>query len=238
MLTDQQMIALMVSEPSWEDVIVKIVAEEGMDPWSIDIIKLADAFTSYVKKLGATDLKVPARFILIAAILLRMKSDAIAAKEERVLIPESPENPEQADLLRALASIPPLQPPIKRIPLKNVTLNELIVALRKAFEVKDRRIQRKFRVQQAVALTLGEEEDITERINKLLEQIKTILMELETGKVEFSKLVKEWKRDEIVETLMPLLYLSQEGKITYEQPEPFKEIYVEVKENIHEREEK
>ena len=91
MLSDEQLINLMVSEPSWEDVIVKIVAEEGMDPWNIDIVKLADTFITYLDKMESLDLRVPARFILITAILLRMKSDVLTARKQKIIIPETEE---------------------------------------------------------------------------------------------------------------------------------------------------
>ncbi|MFQ6020892.1 MAG: segregation/condensation protein A [Candidatus Aenigmatarchaeota archaeon] len=227
MLSDKQLIDLMISEPSWEDVIVKIVAEEQMDPWNIDIIRLADTFYNYFQQMQTLDLRVPARFILITAILLRMKSDILAPKKEKLLIPESEK--EEDEMLRILAAVPPLQPPIKRIPLRNVTMNELITALRKAFEVRERRKERRRRVRRAVAnaMPLEIEEDITERINKLLSQIQTALSELDN--IEFSRLVKSWKRDEIVEALVPLLHLSQDGNITIEQPELFKEIFVRLR---------
>ncbi len=226
MLSDEDMIRLMVSEPSWEDVLVKIIAEEGMDPWSIDIVKLTESFVSYLKKADERDLKIPARFILIAAILLRMKSD-ILSEEKKVIVPESPDNPQEAEMLRALAAVQPLQPPVKRVPMKNVTLQELITALRKAFEVRERRVERKLRIRRAMAHVLVQEEDITDRIKKLLEDINSVLEELETGKIEFSKLVKSWERREIVSRLMPMLHLAQDGKISCEQPELFKEIYIE-----------
>lgn len=222
MLSNQEMINLMVSEPSWEDVILKIIAEEQMDPWSIDIIKLSEAFVVYLKKLDESDLRIPARFILIAAILLRMKSDVLAAKKEKMFIPES-EKP-QDELLRILAQVPPLQPPIKRIPLGNVTINELIYALRKAFEVQERRIQKKVRIRRAVELAAPREEDITERINALLSEIESAFKDIDN--IEFSRLVKRWKREEIIKALTPLLHLSQDGKISLEQPELFKEILI------------
>ena len=131
MLSDEQLIDLMVHEPSWEDVIVKIVAEEGMDPWNIDLIQLADTFSGYLTRMEQTDLRVPARFILIAAILLRMKSDILVAKKRKDLIPES-EKP-LSPMLQALAKVPPLEPPIKRMPLANVSIDELMTALKKAF---------------------------------------------------------------------------------------------------------
>jgi segregation and condensation protein A len=227
MLNDQQLIGLMISEPSWEDVIVKIVAEEQMDPWSIDLIRLSNAFLIYIKKIEELDLRIPARFILIAAILLRMKSDILTEKKEKLFIPESEK--ESDDTLRILASVPPLQPPLKRIPLRNVTLNELISALRKAYQVQERRIERKTRVKRAVEFAVpAPAEDITERINKLLSQINEALIEVDN--IEFSRIVKRWGRKEIVEALIPLLHLAQDGKINLHQEELFKEILVKLRE--------
>ena len=227
MLSDQQLIDLTVSEPSWEDVIIKIVAEEQMDPWSIDIIRLANSFLIYLKKIEKLDLRIPARFILIAAILLRMKSDVLTEKKQKIFIPESEKEPDE--MLRILASVPPLQPPLKRIPLRNVTLNELINALRKAYQVQDRRVERKRRVKRAVEFAVPiPEEDITERIDKLLLQINEALIEIDN--IEFSRLVKRWGRKEIVEALVPLLHLSQDGRIHLHQEELFKEILVRKRE--------
>jgi segregation and condensation protein A len=217
----------MISEPSWEDVIIKIIAEEQMDPWSIDIIKLSNAFLGYLQKMEELDLRMPARFILIAAILLRMKSDVLTEKEEKILIPESEK--EADETLRVLASLPPLQPPLKRIPLRNVSLEELLSALRKAYEVQERRTERKLRIRRAVdvVMPVGEVEDITERINTLLTQINSALGEVES--IEFSRLVKRWGRKEIVESLLPLLHLSQDGKINLTQEELFKEIMIKLR---------
>jgi len=227
MLSDQQLINLMISEPSWEDVIIKIVAEEQMNPWSVDIIKLSNAFLNYLEKMESLDLRIPARFILIASILLRMKSDVLTEKEERILIPESEK--EMDETLRVLASLPPLQPPLKRIPLRNVSLEELISALKKAYEVQERRVERKLKIKRAVevALPLAEAEDISERINKLLAQINEALSEVES--IEFSRIVKRWGRKEIVEALVPLLHLTQDGKVDLTQEELFKEILVKLR---------
>lgn len=224
MLSDEQLIKLMINEPSWEDVIVKIVAEEGMDPWNIDIVKLADTFLTYLDKMGQLDLRTPARFILITAILLRMKSDVLMTKKQKIVIPET--EAKENELLRVLAQIPPLQPPLKRMPLANVTMDELIRALRKAFETEERREYKKERIRKLVQRAMpAEEEDITKRIDRLYEEINGALKEIEDN-VEFSRLVKRWERKEIVKSLIPLLHLSQEGKVNVEQRELFKEIFV------------
>ena len=227
MLSDEEIISLMVNEPSWEDVIVRIVAEEKMEPWDIDICKLAETFLDYIHKLNDTDLRVPARFILISAILLRMKSDILEKKRKRMLISEG-DKPDPK-WYSVLAKLPPLSPPVKRMPIGSVSLDELMGALKKAFEVKDRRHKRKERRRRIVAnaMPLEPREDITHRIDRLYDQIQKIVLNIEHD-VEFSKLVKNWNRDRIVSTLMPVLHLSQEGKVSVEQKELFKEIYIKL----------
>ncbi len=227
MLSDQQLINLMISEPSWEDVIMKVVAEEQMDPWSIDIVRLSEVFLVYLEKMEYLDMRIPGRFILISAILLRMKSDVLAEKEEKVMVPEGDKAPDE--MLKILANIPPLQPPLKRMPQRNVTLDELLSALRNAYNVQERRVERKVRARRLVdqVMPVGEVEDITERIGRLLGQINGALGDLES--IEFSRLVKRWGRKEIVDSLLPLLHLSQDGKINILQEELFKEIFIKRK---------
>ncbi len=228
MLSEKQMIELMVSEPSWEDVIIRIVAEEGIDPWNIDMVKFSDLFMDYLRKLESLDLRVPARFILVAAVLVRMKSDVLAPKRERrMLIPERDSKHNEA--LMALASLPPLEPPLKRVPLRNVTLDELLVALKKAFEVKERREMKRESIRLDTRRAVPPPEmDITERVNALMKEIEEALTEI-TKEIEFSRLVKRWSRKEIVRTLIPLLQLEQEGKVSLDQKEEFKEILVRLR---------
>jgi len=233
MLDDQQMINLMINEPSWEDVIVKIVAEEQMDPWNIDIVQLSNAFSEHLVTLEHMDLRVPARFILIAAILLRMKSDVLAAKKQKSILAEGAvDKKRESELIEMLSKVPPLQAPVKRIPMKSVSLDELVGALKKAFAVEERRKERKWKVRKAVNRVLPEKEtdDITKRIDVLMEQIEGAMVDIESN-IEFSRLVNKWNRKTIVKTLLPLLHLSQEGKIKVNQKELFKEIFVELKKN-------
>ncbi len=232
MLTNDDLINLMISEPSWEDVIVKIIAEEAMDPWAIDICKLAEIFTNYLTKMDQLDLRVPARFILITAILLRMKSDILAAKRAQRIFISEPGTGEDEQLLRTLAAIPPLEPPLKRVPMGEVTLNELIGALKKAFDVQERRERRKLRIRGMVERAVpAADGDINKRIDNLLAAINSAITELQND-VEFSKLVSKWERIEIVRTLLPLLHLSTDGKINISQNELFKEIMIKVKKPV------
>jgi len=88
---------------------------------------------------------------------------------------------------------------------------------------------RKLRLRRRVEAVLPEErDDITERISRLLDEINKAITDIE-GSTTFSKLVKKWERREIVRTLLPMLHLTQEGKITHEQPKLFEEIIVKRK---------
>ena len=61
------------------------LAEEGeIDPWNIDIVRVTDKF---LERLDGGDLRASARALFYAAVLLRMKSDALLAPEE----PEEPD---------------------------------------------------------------------------------------------------------------------------------------------------
>jgi len=229
---NEELIKITISEPSWEDVIIKIVVEKNINPWNIDIVKLADAFVEYLRKMEAYDLRIPARFILIAAILVRMKSDIFAEKRDRILIPEGPGAEKDSELLRVLASIPPLQPPLERSTVANITLPELILALKKAFEVEQRRKVKKERMRARLAEILPtEKDDINERISNLFQAILETIEHVEKM-TTFRNLIKKWERKEIVKSLLPMLYLSQDGKIDYDQPVLFDEIYIKLREGL------
>jgi chromatin segregation and condensation protein Rec8/ScpA/Scc1 (kleisin family) len=57
-----------------------------------------------------------------------------------------------------------------------------------------------------------------------MKEIEDILEKMD--KVEFSKIVKEWKRDKIVEKFIPLLHLEHDRRVVCEQEDYFKEILV------------
>ena len=74
-----------------------------------------------------------------------------------------------------------------------------------------------------------DEEDIERRIKELMSEINSFLVQIGSDKMEFSKLVKDWDRDQIVKTFLPILYLATRGKVSTEQEEFFKEIWISRK---------
>lgn len=228
-MEEKDIVKMASVESNWEEVLEYIITEEGMDPWDIDIVKLADALVDYIKKMEIVDFKVPSRIIIISAILLRMKVVLLLEEEE-----EKEEREREEEELIDLSKVPNLETPIKRIPRRKVRLEELIAALEKAFHTKEIREDKRIRARRRVEELIEDEEDIEERIEKLYQSITGILEELKGGKLTFSKLVPKWERNEIVDKFMPLLHLSQTGKIFCEQEEVFKDIHIRLKEGTDE----
>lgn len=231
-MEEKDIVKMASSESNWEEVLEYVINEEGMQPWDIDIVKLADALLEYVNRMQVLDFKVPSRIIIISAILLKMK--VVLLLEERK---QEDDREKKDEVLIDLSQVPDLDAPILRTPKRKVTLEELVVALEKAFHTKEIRDVKQMRAKRRVEELLQEEEDIEERINNLYLHISSILDELKSGEITFEKLVPKWERNEIVEKLLPLLHLSQQGKVTCEQREVFKDIFIKLKDDADEGEE-
>jgi len=116
---------------------------------------------------------------------------------------------------------------MKRIPKRQVTLDELVAALRKALAVKERKTERVIVARGQLENIGTEDEDLTKRSEVMMKEIEDMLTKM--SKVEFSKIVKSWKRDKIVEKFIPLLHLENDKKISCEQEDYFKEIMISKK---------
>jgi segregation and condensation protein A len=229
-LTEQDLLKTVIESESWEDVIYNIVSIEGLDPWDIDIVKLADSFLKYIETVKMLDFRIPAKIVFVAAILLKLKVDSLfpQEKEEEMTLPDVSE--EEFKAFKERLEQIKLSPPLERMPSRPVTLDELIEALRKAMKVKERKEHRRHALGRKIANNIDvTEDDIERRIELLLEEIEDLCKLLNREKIEFSRLVKKWEREEIVKQFLPLLYLTNRGDVTAEQEEFFKEIWVSKK---------
>jgi len=229
-LTEQDLLKTVIESESWEDVIYNIVSIEGLDPWDVDIVKLADSFLKYIENIKMLDFRIPAKIVFVAAILLKLKTETLfpKEKEEEIAVPQIEEDELKA-IKEKLQQIK-LSPPLERMPTRAVTLDELVDALRKALKVKEKKEYRRHALGKKVANNINmEEEDIEKRIEDLLKEIDDLSKMLNKQKIEFSRLVDRWEREEIVKHFLPLLYLANRGEIVAEQEEFFKEIFVSKK---------
>jgi segregation and condensation protein A len=224
MTQEENILKLVIEKQSWEEVIYHIVSLENIDPWNVDLVKLTDGFIKYINKLEQLDFRIPAKIVFVVAVLLRLKSNYLSIFEEEETIEEMAKQPEFVDL-----GIDPnliqLGLPMKRLPRRQVTLDELITALRKVLVVTERRTERR-RLWQSKLQAQISEEDISKRIEHLMNEIDGLMSKMAKDKVGFSQVVAKWSRNRIVDSFIPLLHLEQNQKIKTEQEDFFKEIWI------------
>jgi len=210
----------LVAQPTWREMLLDLVVSEKLDPWNIDLVDIASKYLDRVRKLQKLDLRVPANLILAASILLRFKSDALRFEEEEQVVEQQ-------------TFIDEVQPPVEipmlslrtRIPRKRkVTLNELMGALEEVFE-EQRKKQEKPVIKENMIINVPKY-DITARMKEIYAKVKKTADT--SGLVTFSSLLKEKNRKEIIYTLIPILHLAQDGKLSVFQEKFFGEIFIQV----------
>lgn len=229
---EEHLLQMIIKEQAWEDIIYNIVSLENLDPWDIDIVKLAGSFVKYIKSMKTIDFRIPAKVILVAAILLKLKVEYLSpfkGKDDNGnSLSDSFFDTDNYDLLRQQMQGMELKPPMKRRFKRKVTLDELVDALQKAMKVGERRDERKEALGRRLRMEVDFfEEDIDQRINRMLGDINGLLLKLKSEKVKFSEIVNKWERDEIIAHFVPLLHLSMRGDVVAEQEDFFKEIYIQ-----------
>lgn len=199
------------------EVLVELAKRGELDPWDIDIARTTEKFLDYIDSLERRDLRIPARTLLYASILLRMKSDSMEGGEEVEPIPEPDEWIEEEEKIDQLPS-----PPVRRHTKRPVTLEELILELKKAEMVGRRKAMRE-RWPEAPAektLDLSHEEGIEEHIKALEPILDDMLGSSE--KVSFEKV----RGEEGIMNYVSLLFMAQRKQVWLEQEEFFGELYI------------
>jgi segregation and condensation protein A len=64
------------------NVVLKLVINGDIDPWNIDIVELADKYLQEVKNMYLPDLREASKVLSAAALLLKMKAQALALEDE------------------------------------------------------------------------------------------------------------------------------------------------------------
>lgn len=237
--SEKKILDMIVSDYSWEQVLYKVIAWEGLDPWNLDIIRLSEAFATHIADIRELDFRLPAKYILIASVLLRMKSDYIRILKEDELAAGYDEFDDMESGLEGVTERPgiplpqgtalePIQVPARRRPTRRVVVTDLVAALRRALGSSERREKR---MMNRGHIEIGGE-DIGERIERLYGRIGEIMNRMKKEEVTFSGLVKRWERGEIIETFMPLLYLEHQKRVNCRQEELFKEIFIRKQEEL------
>jgi len=217
-------VEFVLGEPA--EVLVDLARRGEIDPWDIDIALATEKFLQYIDSLERRDLRIPARTLLYASILLRLKSDQMEGQEdeegevEPEEIEEDPQNRE--DIPDQLP-----RPPLRRHTKRPVTLDELISELKKA-EVVGRRKAMRERwplLAEKKILDPSHEEGIEERIKALGPILDDMF--LEKGTLTFQEInLRNGMDAEGVTNYISLLFMAQRRTVWLEQEEIFGELFV------------
>ena len=153
---------------------------------------------------------------------MRFKAEAWRFEEE--VIEESVESVVENERI----SVQPLQLRMRLPPKRSITLTDLISALDDVLKIEHKRTERQLLIPQTMEIKLP-------RYN-LEKEMKNVLIEINTladakGWLSFSELLGHMDKKDtrsIILTLMPLLHLCSEGKITVMQEDVFGEILIHI----------
>jgi segregation and condensation protein A len=228
-MNEEKIMKLITQDYSWEQVLYKIIAIEALDPWDLSIKALSENFVKYITKMEELDFKIPAKYIIIAAVLLRMKSDHLEFIEELVSDDRFGDEAEseiegtEVGPPGGRLEVNPITIPPKRFSKRKITVEELVNALRKALKTEARRRERRIK---ARGLVQVREDDVSHRIKALSKQISEMLNGLKEQEVKFSSLIEKWERKELVNTFLPLVYLDHQKRVSARQEDIFEEIFI------------
>ena len=205
------------------EVLVELAKRGEIDPWDIDIALATEKFLQYVDSLEKRDLRIPARTLLYASILLRLKSDSMEGQKEDVPEPEAEEIEERLE--EEIEDQLP-RPPLRRHTKRPVTLDELISELKKAEMVGRRKAMReRWPSTEEKSLDLSHDEGIEDRIEALGPILDDMFRESPT--ITFRNInSKNSKTEDGVTNYISLLFMAQRKQVWLEQEEIFGELFV------------
>ncbi len=239
-INQSQFFDLITSEElSWQALIYDLIKTEQLDPWDIDIGILADKYVEAISQLEEADFFISSKVLLACSLLLRLKSDILVnsyiqslddalygRKEERKYEIERLEIDEN--------ELPILVPRTPMARHRKVTLKELMGALNKAIDTENRRIKREIKGRQAeksilVVLPKGTHVPLRTRVKNIFARVKVHVDHPDNDHMKYSHLAPS--REEKLASFVPVLHLSNNGKLFLRQPVHFDEIHMTL--NLH-----
>ncbi len=227
-------IVVQKDELTWQSMIYELVKHENMNPWDIDVKLLAKRYIQMLKKLTQLDFRVSGKVLLAAAILLKIKSQKLLGDDmgelDRLMNPEEVSAEEFYEDLETppgdgSEEVPALVPRTPQPRKRKVSIYDLMIALQKALEVRDRRILRQI---PSVKMDVPHRKiDISQLISLVYQKIKAhFLSSQET--LTFSKLTAEADRETKIHHFLSLLHLANvdHRKVDLIQHEHFGEIEI------------
>ena len=228
-------------ELSWQAIIYDLIKTEQLDPWDIDLGVLAQKYVTTIQQLEEADFFISSKVLLACSLLLRLKSEILVnsyiqdlndalygRKDEKRYELERIEIDED--------ELPILTPRTPMARHKKVTLKELMKALDHAINTENRRIKKEIKGRQAQksALTVMPRGDFVPLKIRIKSIFGIVDGHLKQGNdhMKFSHLAES--KEEKLASFVPILHLSNNGKIFLRQTVHFQDIHMTIK--IHDDE--
>jgi segregation and condensation protein A len=244
-VTNDTIFELLLNEEdlTWQTLLYELVKTEQMNPWDIDIKVLSKKFISIVKQMKGFDFRISGKIILAAAILLKIKSnrllleditafDSLISTQDEMYDDgfEGIEYEDEETFESIVASKPKIFPRTPQPRQRKVSIFDLVEALEKALEVKNRRKPVEKTVKPRVHAP-KDYKDISLVIGETYEVIKEMCEEQQTNKLTFHDLLATDSKEDKIYTFIPLLHLTNHRKIDIEQEQHFGNIDIHLLEN-------
>ncbi|WMU93327.1 segregation and condensation protein A [Microcystis phage MaAM05] len=230
------------------ELLVEMAKSGEIDPWNIDIVKVADQYLQAVAELKESDLKITGKTLLYLAILLRMKSDQLAGINylnppdeflDELLEPDFMDNNRVIQpkfSFRSLDEVIKRRTSTKQPRIRNVTLEDLIQELQKYEELEKRR-SLKEKVEKASHRRMMDYADFTaddieemaheefheDTVSQLRHLLERVLIHQE--QVSLTEIMERGRLDKI-SAFLALLFLTARGGFSMHQEEFYAEVYV------------
>jgi len=205
--------------------IYDLVRRGELNPLNVDVIDVADKFLREIEKAKELDLRIPARVLLYASILIRMKSEIIANEIFNERQQEKEDSSKEEYIPEFLIEDVDFSVENFSITKKSVrrftTLEDLIRELRAAEEVQRKRKERKKRKERPDPLEIPHEEDF-ERVIEIVKEIIFKKLRKETLKLS------EIEGVDLISRYLSVLHLAYRGYISLKQEKIF-ESEIEIK---------
>lgn len=223
-------------DPSWQNIIYDLISSEQLDPWNIDLSILCASYFNKIKELEENNFHISSKMLLVASLLLRIKSEILLNKYIREIDNMLFKKEEEIEKIieRIIIDedeIPVLSPKTPLPRFKKVTLQELISALDIAINTESRRIRKEIALKQAkrmsyVDIPKFKRINIKERIRIFYAKLLTAFKKnKEHLKLPYSHFTGNNKEEKIA-CFLPMLYLSNTNRVWIEQEKHFDEIFI------------
>lgn len=213
------------------EILVDLAAKGEIDPWNVDIVAVTDKFMKRLEGARKLDLRNSGRTLFYAAVLLRMKADALSVWEEQEEIADTAE----PDFIVPFEQI--VIPRLRRTSSRRVTLQELIDSLREAESIamkKGERLRKDVKMITEDILRIPHEEDNEVMLKRVVSALDVKFASDDV--ISLSELLTYIGGREVEKSTAILIFLSllfvatKEKNILLEQEKLFGELYIRKKE--------